>query len=130
MSLTEVEQRAAAIREAQVAISCLFLDTELAKGDLAALARVLKSTGLPPAELQRIYETEVAPACWRNLWAVPGGGVGWIRGGVADERDRAPSAADAAAEKPVSATAHPPVDRSHAGRVGEGDADLWGLNEL
>ena len=73
MSLNEVEQRAAAIREAQVAISCLFLDTELAKGDLAALARVLKSTGLPPTELQRIYETEVAPACWRNLWAVPGG---------------------------------------------------------
>ncbi len=73
MSLNEVEQRSAAIREAQVAISCLFLDTELAKGDLAALARVLKSTGLPPAELQRIYETEVAPACWRNLWAVPGG---------------------------------------------------------
>lgn len=73
MSRNEVEWRAAAIREAQVAISCLFLDTELRKADLGALARVLKATGLSEAELQRIYETEVAPACWRNLWALPGG---------------------------------------------------------
>jgi hypothetical protein len=93
MSLHEVEPRAAAIREAQVAISCLFLDTELAKGDLAALAKVLKSTGLPPAELQRIYETEVAPACWRNLWVPAGVWDGfeeeWLMSAI--ERHRLPA---------------------------------------
>lgn len=73
MTLTQAGSRADAIREAQVAIACLFLDTELDKADLSALARVLKGTGLPPSELQRIYETQVAPACWRNLWRLPGG---------------------------------------------------------
>ncbi|WP_143074191.1 hypothetical protein [Roseateles sp. YR242] len=60
-------------RAAQLVISRLFLDTELDDLDLKAIARDLRATGLSRSELQRIYETEVAPACWRNLRAFPGG---------------------------------------------------------
>lgn len=60
-------------RSARLAISQLFLDTELDELDLKSIARELTETGLPVEELQRIYETEVAPACWRNLRALPGG---------------------------------------------------------
>lgn len=60
-------------RSARLAISQLFLDTELDELDLKSIARELTATGLPVEELQWIYETEVAPACWRNLRALPGG---------------------------------------------------------
>ncbi|WP_431051574.1 DUF7079 family protein [Roseateles sp. L2-2] len=60
-------------RSARLAISQLFLDTELDELDLKSIARELLATGLPVDELQRIYETEVAPACWRNLRTMPGG---------------------------------------------------------
>ncbi|WAC75382.1 hypothetical protein OU995_12055 [Roseateles sp. SL47] len=60
-------------RAAQLAIARLFLDTELDDLDLKAIANDLRATGLQPSDLQRIYETQVAPACWRNLRAVPGG---------------------------------------------------------
>ena len=60
-------------RSARQAISQLFLDTELDELDLKSIARELAATGLPVEELQRIYEAEVAPACWRNLRALPGG---------------------------------------------------------
>jgi len=55
------------------ALSELFLDTELDDGEIAVIARELRSTGFSVAELERIYEEEVAPACWCNLLAVPGG---------------------------------------------------------
>ena len=54
-------------------LSELFLDTELDDDAIAAIARDLRATGLGVAELERIYEDEVAPACWRNALAVPGG---------------------------------------------------------
>lgn len=63
----------AAHRSARLAISQLFLDTDLDEFDLKSIARELLATGLPVDVLQRIYETEVAPACWRNLSAAPGG---------------------------------------------------------
>ena len=55
------------------ALSDLFLDTELDDADIAAIARQLRATGFTVDELERIYEEEVAPACWRNLVVVPGG---------------------------------------------------------
>lgn len=58
---------------AWVAISRLFLDTELDEQDLDTIARDLRATGYSAHELQRIYEEEVAPVCWRNLCVLPGG---------------------------------------------------------
>ena len=55
------------------AISGLFLDADLDEHDIAAIARELRATGIDRHELERIYEEEVAPACWRNLKAIPGG---------------------------------------------------------
>ena len=55
------------------ALSELFLDTELDDADIAAIARRLDATGFSVPELERIYEQEVAPVCWRNLRALPGG---------------------------------------------------------
>jgi hypothetical protein len=55
------------------ALSELFLDTSHDDADIAAIARRLRATGLALSEIERIYEEEVAPACWRNLRAVPGG---------------------------------------------------------
>ncbi|OWQ48861.1 hypothetical protein CDL60_02940 [Roseateles noduli] len=60
-------------RSARLAISQLFLDTERDELDLKSIARELLASGLPVDELQRIHDTEVAPACWRNLRALPGG---------------------------------------------------------
>lgn len=55
------------------ALSELFLDTELDDADIASIARRLRSTGLSTSELEQIYQEEVAPVCWRNAQAVPGG---------------------------------------------------------
>jgi hypothetical protein len=55
------------------ALSGLFLDAALDDRDIAAIARELRQTGYPPDELERIYEEEVAPACWKNQLALPGG---------------------------------------------------------
>ena len=55
------------------ALSELFLDTELDDADISAIARRLDATGFSVPELERIYEQEVAPVCWRNLRALPGG---------------------------------------------------------
>ena len=60
-------------REAWLALSELFLDTALDAADIAAIARRLRATGLPAGALQQLYQHEVAPVCWRNLQAVPGG---------------------------------------------------------
>ena len=55
------------------ALSDLFLDAELVEAEIAAIARDLRKTGFDVDELERIYEQEVAPVCWRNLAVVPGG---------------------------------------------------------
>ena len=55
------------------ALSDLFLDTAHDDASLAAIARQLRATGLQADEVERIYEEEVAPVCWRNLAALPGG---------------------------------------------------------
>lgn len=63
------------------ALAQLFLDTELDDADITAIARELRLTGFSAAELQRIYEEEVAPICWRNLTVLPGG----VWGGFNDD---------------------------------------------
>jgi hypothetical protein len=55
------------------ALSDLFLDTDLTDQDIDFIVRRLKSTGFSTSELERIYEEEVAPVCWRNLTNLPGG---------------------------------------------------------
>lgn len=55
------------------ALSDLFLDTDLTDQNIEFIVRRLKSTGLSASELERIYEEEVAPVCWRNLSSLPGG---------------------------------------------------------
>jgi hypothetical protein len=55
------------------ALSDLFLDTDLDERDIASIARTLRATGIQNDELERIYEQEVAPVCWRNARAIPGG---------------------------------------------------------
>lgn len=60
-------------RTAWLALANLFLDTELDERDLAQIARELRGSGLSIDVLERAYAQEVAPACWRNLEAVPGG---------------------------------------------------------
>lgn len=65
--------RGAARRAARIALSDMFLDTALDDGDINAIVRRLRETGLPVEELRHIYETEVAPVCSGNLSRLPGG---------------------------------------------------------
>ena len=58
---------------AWLALSELFLDTEHDDRDIARISADLAGTGFNVGELENIYENEVAPVCWRNLSAVPGG---------------------------------------------------------
>ena len=58
---------------AWLGLSELFLDTEHDDGDIARISAALAGTGFDIAELEKIYENEVAPVCWRNLSGVPGG---------------------------------------------------------
>ncbi|WKB56186.1 DUF7079 family protein [Eleftheria terrae] len=60
-------------KEAWLALADLFLDTTVDERAIARIASQLRRTGLPLDELERLYEREVAPACWRNLATVPGG---------------------------------------------------------
>lgn len=55
------------------ALSELFLDTELDDASIDAMVRELRATGFGIDDLERIYEEEVAPACWHNLTVIPGG---------------------------------------------------------
>lgn len=55
-----------------LALSELWLDTELDAGDLQRLARCLHESGYPQVELEAIYALEVAPAVWLNAWSVAG----------------------------------------------------------
>ncbi len=73
MDETSTFQVEPARMDAWLALSELFLDTALDDGDIAAIARQLRATGLGLRELEHIYEEEVAPVCWHNLLALPGG---------------------------------------------------------
>lgn len=75
------------------ALSDLFLDTGLDEAAIAAIARQLRGTGFSLQALERIYEDEVAPACWRNLTVLPGGewsgfSPDWLAQAIQRERRR------------------------------------------
>ncbi|MGA6103344.1 MULTISPECIES: DUF7079 family protein [Pseudomonas] len=55
-----------------LALSELWLDTELDDADLRRIADALRTSALPPAELEAIYLHEVAPVLWLNAWSVAG----------------------------------------------------------
>ena len=55
-----------------LALSELWLDTELDDSGRAAIARTLAISGYPPEELEGIYRLEVAPVVWSNSWVTAG----------------------------------------------------------
>lgn len=59
-------------RPVWLAISDLWLDTELQDSDFAHMARVLHESGYDLPRLQGIMEDEVAPVVFRNLLCVAG----------------------------------------------------------
>ena len=61
-----------------LALSELWLDTELVEDDLAAIARTLAISGYAAEELEAIYRLEVAPVVWGNAWVQPACGTGSI----------------------------------------------------
>ena len=60
-----------------VALSELWLDTELSAGDLERIARVMVDSGLTLEELRQVYLVEVAPAVSPNLLVVAGEWAGF-----------------------------------------------------
>jgi hypothetical protein len=60
-----------------VALSELWLDTELSIGYLEAIARVMADSGLSVEELRQVYLTEVAPVVAPNLLTVAGAWSGF-----------------------------------------------------
>ena len=60
-----------------LALSELFLDTQLQADDYRRIARTLSASGFDMDELHRILEAEVAPAFVGNLLSVAGEWAGW-----------------------------------------------------
>ena len=60
-----------------LALSELWLDTELERPDLERIARVMSDSGLSDAELREAYLLEVAPVVYLNLWSVAGEWAGF-----------------------------------------------------
>jgi len=55
-----------------LALSELWLDTELDEGGRAAIAGILSISGFSLVELDAIYRLEVAPVVWTNTWVTAG----------------------------------------------------------
>lgn len=55
-----------------LALSELWLDTELDASSLERLARELFASGYPQQELEAIFRLEVAPVVWLNAWTTVG----------------------------------------------------------
>jgi hypothetical protein len=64
-------------RPVWVALSELWLDTELSAGDLKGIARVMVDSGLSIEELRQVYLIEVAPVVAPNLLTVTGAWSGF-----------------------------------------------------
>ena len=59
-------------RPVWIALSELWLDTELEPGDLDRIARVMMDSGLAIEELREAYLLHVAPVVYLNSWAAAG----------------------------------------------------------
>jgi hypothetical protein len=69
----QIERR----RPLWIALSELWLDTELASADLERIARVMADSGLTIEALREVYLLEVAPVVSRNLLVVAGEWAGF-----------------------------------------------------
>ncbi|MCA8953181.1 MAG: hypothetical protein KDE27_26960 [Planctomycetes bacterium] len=72
MTLPLARPELAARRPVWLALSELYLDTELDRTALARIAAILASSPYPIAELARIRAREVAPVLWRNAASAAG----------------------------------------------------------
>lgn len=76
----------------RLALSELFLDTQLQEDDLRRLARTLAASGSSLSELERILWAEVAPVVGWNLFSVAGVWDGfdpvWLEERVSRQRRR------------------------------------------
>jgi hypothetical protein len=70
---TEIERR----KPVSVAISEIWLDTELMQDDLQRIAEVMKKSGYSVPQLREIYLFEVAPIVFSNLLVVAGEWAGF-----------------------------------------------------
>ena len=71
------EQQIQKRRSVWVALSELWLDTELSAEDLERIARVLAGSDLTIAQLRQVYLVEVAPVVSTNLLTVAGEWAGF-----------------------------------------------------
>lgn len=94
------------------ALSELFVDTAFDDTAADAVARVLRDSGLPLAELDRILRDDVAPVFHRNAFA--GHWTGWAPAEVR----RAVMAHLAAADRPVARLVRPLAPLLHRLRMG------------
>ncbi len=60
-----------------LALSELYLDTELEEADFLRLAGIFAASGFEWAEVRQINYDEVAPVLWQNLLSVAGEWAGW-----------------------------------------------------
>ena len=60
-----------------IALSDLFLDTELTEQDLDHIAKVIKDTGIPLESVEGILIDEVLPVCIPNMKIVTGNWTGF-----------------------------------------------------
>ena len=71
------EQQIQKRRPVWVALSELWLDTELSTEDLERIARIMADSGLTIQELRQVYLVEVAPVVSPNLLTVTGEWAGF-----------------------------------------------------
>lgn len=77
----QIQQR----RPVWIALSELWLDTDLSSEDLERIARVLAESALSVEELRRVYLVEVAPVVSQNLRSVAGEWMGFDEGWLCSE---------------------------------------------
>jgi HEAT repeat protein len=74
------------------ALATLFVDGDLNEDRQREIAHMLKESGYGHAELRQIYEQEVAPVCYSNLYSVTGRWdrieEPWLRAAIVDHLER------------------------------------------
>src|SRR4051812_34511149 len=84
--------RTVKIQLARLALSDLYLDSEILDGELEFIVRRLKQAGFPMPEIVRIFEEEVAPAVYFNAFSVAGVwgqfDVEWLEARIEKNRKR------------------------------------------
>ncbi|MEO3432620.1 hypothetical protein [Inquilinus sp. CAU 1745] len=77
-----------------VALSELFIDTELQPAAYDAIARTIRQAGIGRAEALTILKEEVAPVFYSNTLSIAGNWTGWpeaeVRGSIMEHLSRGP----------------------------------------